>query len=105
MNSDSLRTLKEAREFARHFFSKDKPVFVICHGGQLLIDAQVVKGRTMTSYHAITEDMKNAGVEWRDEEVVVDRNLISSRSPDDLPAFCAKICEALDHSAKSLATR
>lgn len=96
MNSDSLRTLEEAQSFAAHFFHEGKPAFVICHGGQVLIDAGLVEGRKMTSYKAIAKDLKNAGADWRDKEVVVDGTLVTSRSPDDLPAFCAKICEVLD---------
>lgn len=101
LNSDALRMLSVARGFARHFVESDKPTFVICHGSQVLIDAEVVKGRTMTSYRAIATDLKNAGAKWRDEEVVEDGNLISSRSPDDLPAFCARICAVLDDSKKA----
>jgi len=104
MNSDAIRMLPAAQEFASWFFKDDKHVFVICHGAQVLIDAGVVKGRTMTSYRAIATDLKNAGVKWKDEEVVRDGKLISSRSPDDLPAFCTAICAALDH-AKSAVSR
>ena len=96
MNSDSLRTLQQARDFVAEFFSADKPAFVICHGSQVLIDAGLVEGRKMTSYHAISQDLKNAGADWLDKEVVVDGVLVTSRSPDDLPAFCAKMCEVLD---------
>lgn len=96
MNSDSLRTLPQAQEFVSHFFQEEKPAFVICHGGQVLIDAGLVEGRKMTSYQAIANDLKNAGADWRDKEVVVDGTLVTSRSPDDLPAFCAKMCEVLD---------
>ena len=95
LNSDSLRTIPEARDFVRHFFDNAKPSFVICHGAQILIDADLVKGRTMTSYEAISQDLKNAGADWKDEEVVVDQGFVTSRSPDDLPAFCAKMCEEL----------
>ena len=69
---------------------------MICHGGQILIDAGLVEGRKMTSYHAIAKDLQNAGADWRDKEVVVDGALVTSRSPDDLPAFCTKMCELLD---------
>ncbi len=103
MNSDSLRTLPEAQEFVSHFFQEKKPAFVICHGGQILIDAGLVDGRKMTSYASIANDLKNAGADWRDKEVVVDGNLVTSRSPDDLPAFCKEMCELLD--AKEGGTR
>lgn len=95
LNSDALRAIPEAQAFVASFFTEDKPVFVICHGAQILIDAGVVKGRKMTSYSSIAADLKNAGAKWVDEEVVVEGNLITSRSPDDLPAFCSKICEEL----------
>jgi protease I len=96
INSDALRMLPAAREFTAHFLKHDKHAFVICHGAQVLIDAGVVKDRTMTSYQAIATDLKNAGAKWLDEEVVQDGKFITSRSPDDLPAFCARICAALD---------
>jgi protease I len=96
MNSDTLRTSEEAQGFATHFFQESKPAFVICHGGQLLIDAGLVEGRKMTSYPAIANDLRNAGADWRDKEVVVDGSLVTSRSPDDLPAFCSKMCEVLE---------
>jgi protease I len=101
LNCDKLRVLPEAREFVTRMFEEEKPAFVICHGGQILIDCGLVEGRTMTSYEAIATDMKNAGVDWRDEAVVEDGNLITSRSPDDLPAFCAKICTVLDGEAQA----
>jgi protease I len=79
----------------RHFFEADKPVFAICHGAQILIDAELVDGRKMTSYHAISAELINAGAEWEDAEGVEDGRLISSRDPDDLPAFCSAMCCAL----------
>ncbi len=96
LNSDKLRTLPAARKFVRHFFDEEKPVFVICHGAQILIDCNLVEGRKMTSYKAISPDLMNAGADWRDGEVVEDENLITSRSPEDLPAFCARICKVMD---------
>ena len=95
INADSLRTIPEARDFVKHFFENAKPAFVICHGAQILIDAGLVRDRTMTSYEAIAQDLKNAGAHWKNEEVVVDRGLVTSRNPDDLPAFCAAMCEEL----------
>jgi protease I len=95
INSDSLRMLPEAQIFVASFFKDDKPVFVICHGSQILIEADLVKGRRMTSYASIAKDLKNAGAKWVDEEVVTDGNLTTSRNPDDLPAFCSRICEEL----------
>jgi protease I len=93
INPDKLRTNTEAINFIRDFFKSGKPVAAICHGPQSLISAGVVKGRKMTSYSSIKQDMINAGVNWVDEEVVVDQGLVTSRSPKDLPAFNAKIVE------------
>ncbi len=87
MNPDNLRADEEAVEFTRSFFTEGKPVAAICHGPWTLIEAGVVEGRRMTSYHSIRTDLVNAGAEWVDEEVVVDRGLVSSRNPDDIPAF------------------
>ncbi len=95
MNSDSLREVPDARDFVRHFFEEGKPVFAICHGAQILIDTGLVEGRRMTSYSSIAPDLQNAGADWEDAEVVVDNGFVTSRSPEDLPAFCAKMCEEL----------
>jgi protease I len=84
---DRLRTNEDAVRFARHFVESGKPVFAICHAPQLLITAQVIRGRTITGWKSIIQDIKNAGAEFRDQEVVEDENIISSRSPKDLPAF------------------
>jgi protease I len=92
-NPDQLRTKEEAVEFVRAFFAAGKPVGVICHGPWTLIDAEVVKGRTVTSWPSLKTDLRNAGAEWVDEEVHVDEGLVTSRKPDDLPAFNAKIVE------------
>jgi len=92
-NPDKLRTNAEALQFVKDFFNAGKPVAAICHGPQTLISAEVVKGRRMTSYAAIKQDMINAGANWVDEEVVVDQGLVTSRSPKDLPAFNAKMIE------------
>jgi len=92
-NPDQLRTKEEAVEFVRAFFAAGKPVGVICHGPWTLIEADVVRGRTLTSWPSLRTDLRNAGAEWVDEEVHVDQGLVSSRKPDDLPAFKAKIVE------------
>lgn len=93
LNPDSLRSNEDALEFTRHFFNEGKPVAAICHGPQVLISADLVRGRRMTSWPAIKVDMRNAGARWVDEEVVVDNGLVSSRKPDDIPAFNEKMIE------------
>jgi protease I len=93
MNPDTLRSTEEALEFVRHFFREGKPVAAICHGPWVLIDAGVVRGRTLTSWPAIKTDVRNAGGKWLDEEVVVDNGLVTSRKPDDIPAFNDKMIE------------
>ncbi len=93
MNPDELRSTSAATDFARHFFDAGKPVAAICHAPWVLIDAEVVSGRTMTSWPAIKSDLKNAGATWVDEEVVVDNGLVTSRKPDDIPAFNQKMIE------------
>ncbi|PZS10650.1 MAG: protease [Solirubrobacterales bacterium] len=94
-NPDQLRTSDDAVRFIRAFFEQDKPVAVICHGPWTLIEAGVVQGRTLTSWPSLRTDLRNAGANWVDQEVVVDNGLVSSRNPDDLPAFCAKVVEEL----------
>jgi len=93
MNPDTLRSTDAALEFTRHFFQALKPVAAICHGPWVLVDAGVARDRTMTSWPAIQTDLKNAGATWVDEEVVVDNGLVTSRKPDDIPAFNRKIIE------------
>jgi protease I len=93
MNPDQLRSTPEALEFTRHFFDEGKPVAAICHAPWVLIDAGVVRGRTLTSWPAIKTDVKNAGGNWVNEEVVVDNGLVTSRKPDDIPAFNEKMIE------------
>jgi protease I len=92
-NPDTLRTDEDAVRFVRAFVEAGKPVAVICHGPWTLVEADVVRGRTLTSYPSIKTDIRNAGGNWVDREVVVDDNLISSRDPDDLPAFCNTLVE------------
>jgi len=99
MNPDKLRRDERVQKFVRSFFEEGKPVASICHGPWTLIDAGVAKGRRMTSYHSIQTDLKNAGVEWVDEEVVVDQGLVTSRKPDDLPAFNEKMIEEFAEGA------
>jgi protease I len=92
-NPDTLRTDPKAVAFVKAFFDAGKPVAVICHGPWTMVEADVVRGRTLTSWPSVRTDLRNAGATWVDEEVHVDGNLVSSRKPDDLPAFCAKIVE------------
>ena len=93
MNTDTLRTNELAVRFVTEFFNQDKPVAAICHAGSILIETGLLKGRQLTSYISIKTDLINAGAEWKDEEVVVDNKLITSRCPGDLPAFCKRIIE------------
>jgi protease I len=92
-NPDQLRMDERALEFVREIFTSGKPVGVICHGPWTLVEADLVRGRQITSWPSLQTDIRNAGGEWVDREVVVDQGLVSSRKPDDLPAFCAKIVE------------
>ncbi|MDX1531975.1 MAG: type 1 glutamine amidotransferase domain-containing protein [Rhodothermales bacterium] len=93
VGADTLRGNSDAVAFVRAFFEQKKPVGAICHGPWVLAEADVLQGRTVTSYPSIQTDLRNAGAEWVDEEVHVDQGLVTSRSPDDLPAFCDKIVE------------
>jgi protease I len=93
INPDILRTDRDAMGFVRAFFEQGKPVGAICHGPWSLVEAGVVEGRTVTSWPSLKTDIENAGGTWVDEELVVDRGLFTSRKPDDLPVFCAKLVE------------
>lgn len=86
-NPDKLRTLPKAVEFIRAFFDDGKPVAAICHAPWALIEAEVVRGRRITSWPSLRTDLRNAGALWLDEQVVIDDNLVTSRKPDDIPAF------------------
>ncbi|WP_109209689.1 MULTISPECIES: type 1 glutamine amidotransferase domain-containing protein [Microbacterium] len=101
VNADHLRMDADAVAFGRSFFEQHKPVGVICHGGWLLVEADVVGGRKLTSYPSLKTDLRNAGATWVDEEVVVDQGLVSSRTPDDLPAFNAKVVEEVAEGTHS----
>jgi protease I len=92
-NPDYLRTVPDAVRFVADFFAGGKPVAAICHAPWTLIEADVVRGRRLTSWPSLRTDLRNAGAEWVDEEVVVDQGLVTSRKPDDLPVFCSKLVE------------
>ena len=102
INPDKLRRNEDALIFIRDFFKQKKPVAAICHAPQLLISADVVEGRTMTSFSSIKKDLENAGALWVDQEVVVDEALVTSRNPDDLPAFNAKVIEEINEGKHDL---
>lgn len=95
MNPDKLRVEPKAVQFVRHFFEAQKPVAAICHGPWLLIEADVVRGRKVTSWPSLKTDIKNAGGQWVDEQVVTDQGLVTSRKPDDIPAFSKKMVEEI----------
>jgi protease I len=94
-NPDFLRTDEDAVAFVREFFEQGKPVGAICHGPWTLVEADVVRGRTMTSWPSLQTDLRNAGAEWVDREVVVDQGLVTSRNPGDLPVFCSTLVEEI----------
>lgn len=95
MNPDNLRINDEAVSFVKDFFTSEKPVAAICHGPWVLVEADVIEGRSITSYPSIKTDLINAGGLWKDQEVVVDGGLVTSRNPDDLPAFCENMIKIM----------
>jgi protease I len=101
MSPDTLRADDTALAFVRHFVEAGKPIAAICHGPWVLIDAEGVRGRKLTSYRSLRRDLENAGAEWFDSEVVVDSNLVTSRAPDDLPAFIDATIEVLTKSRET----
>ncbi|GAC1411968.1 MAG: type 1 glutamine amidotransferase domain-containing protein [Burkholderiaceae bacterium] len=96
MNADQIRMVPEARAFVRAIDASHKPIAVICHGAWLLVSAGIIKGRTLTSWPTLQDDIRNAGGTWVDQDVVLDQNWVSSRKPDDLPAFNAKLIELFE---------
>jgi protease I len=103
-NPDQLRTDERATAFLQDLFAEGKPAGVICHGPWTLVEADLVRGRTLTSWPSLQTDIRNAGGDWVDREVVVDQGLVSSRKPDDLEAFCAKIVEEFAEGKHEVAT-
>ncbi len=101
MNPDRLRTDKSAVAFVRAFFDSEKPVAAICHAPIMLIEADVLRDRRLTSWPSLQTDIRNAGGRWTDEEVVVDRGLVTSRKPDDIPAFNRQMIEAIANGTPS----
>lgn len=95
LNPDKLRADQQALDFVRDFFEQQKPVAAICHGLQILIDADLVRNRRMTSVRNISKDLINAGASWTNEAVVIDNGLVTSRTPEDLPVFNAKLVEEI----------
>jgi protease I len=98
INPNALRLVPEAIEFIRHFVQHNKPIAAICHGPRTLIDAGGVKGKKMTSWPSLKTDLSNAGAKWVDQQVVADNGLVTSRKPDDLPAFNKAMFEQFQHS-------
>jgi len=105
INGDALRIEKRAQQFVQEMDRAGKPIAVICHGGWLLISAGLVKGRRITSWPTLQDDMRNAGADWQDREVIRDRNLVSSRKPDDLPAFNREMVNAVAETRASKSMR
>ena len=105
INGDALRVEKRAQQFVQDIDRAGKPIAVICHGGWLLISSGLVKGRRITTWPTLQDDMRNAGADWQDREVIRDRNLISSRKPDDLPAFNKEMLHAITEAKPASARR
>ena len=105
MNPDKLRMNSRAVQLVKRFFDDGKPIAVICHGPWTLVEADVVRGLTMTSYPSVRKDLENAGARWVDQEVVTDRGIVSSRKPDDIPAFNRKMIEEFAEGAHGGAGR
>src|SRR5262249_32768272 len=102
LNADSLRVQPQAQEFVRDMDLQGKPIAVICHAPWLLVSAGLVRGRTITSYHTIQDDIRNAGGKWQDQEVVRDKNWVSSRQPSDIPVFNRAMIELFSENKKAL---
>ena len=106
LNPDQLRANDKAVEFVKHFFEAGKPIAAICHGPWTLIETGALEGRQVTSYKSIKTDLINAGAEWKNEEVVTDQGLVTSRNPEDIPAFCKKMieefCEGVHEGQKTI---
>ncbi|HZQ19939.1 MAG TPA: type 1 glutamine amidotransferase domain-containing protein [Terriglobales bacterium] len=105
LNADTLRVQPRAQQFVREMNDEGKPIAVICHAPWLLISAELVRGRTLTSYHTIQDDVRNAGGKWQDEEVVQDKNWVSSRQPSDIPAFNHAMIELFAEHKRTAADR
>ena len=105
INGDALRIDKKAQQFVQDMDRGGKPVMVICHGGWLLVSSGLAKGRTMTSWPTLQDDIRNAGASWKDEECIRDRNWVSSRQPEDLPAFNREIVKAVSDVQSAKAVR
>jgi len=101
INPDKLRTFPEAVEFVKNFHTQGKTIAAICHGPWLLIEAGIVSGKNLTSYHSIQTDVRNAGGNWSDQELVIDGNLITSRNPGDIPVFNNAVIEAFTEVVKA----
>lgn len=101
LNADTIRVHPRAQEFVREMNQSGKPIAVICHAPWLLVSAGIVKGRSLTSYHTIQDDIRNAGGKWQDEEVVQDKNWVSSRQPSDIPAFNRAMIEVFADQTKA----